>query len=155
MTKKTIKTSNVLNVYNILNAAKYSKMDDDDKIKVWKIVRAMKPVATKFDEDMKDASEKLKPTDDYNERLQKAQEYEYLRSQNKPTSDVMADKEYEAFIKEFRSYSKVVEDAIKEFGDKEVEITFDAISEKSFGKLMASNDWNMDQVTKVSEFVLE
>ena len=153
--EKTFKTSDVLSIYNIINTAKYNKMDDDDKIKVWKIVRAMKPVATKFDEDMKDASEKLKPTDDFNERLQKAQEYERLRSQNKPTNDAMADEEYEAFIKEFKNYNKVVEDAIKEFGDKEVKITFDAISEKAFGNLMASNDWTMEQAVKLGEVIVE
>ena len=60
MTKK-VKTEQVLGAFNVLNTAKYAKMDDADKIKVWKIARALKPIATKFDEDSKDAAEKLKP----------------------------------------------------------------------------------------------
>jgi hypothetical protein len=70
MTKK-IKTSEILAAYNTLNSAKYGSMDDADKIKVWKITRVLKPIATKFDEDSKDAAEKMKPKDkDFDEKLQ-------------------------------------------------------------------------------------
>ena len=55
--KKTVKTSEILSVYNIISTAKYGKLSDEDKVKVWKITRKMKPVATKFDEDSKDAAD--------------------------------------------------------------------------------------------------
>ena len=70
-----IETSKVVSAYNVLSTAKYGKLDDADKIKVWKIARALKPVATKFEEDNKDAAEKLKP-EGFDEKLQNAQEYE-------------------------------------------------------------------------------
>ena len=56
MEKQTIKTEKVLNAYRVLSTAKYGKMDDGDKIKVWKIARTLKPVADKFEDDSKDAN---------------------------------------------------------------------------------------------------
>ena len=155
MVKRTVKTSEILSVYNIISNAKYGKMDDADKIKVWKIARRLKPVATKFDDDSKDAAEKMKPYEGFDEKLQKAQEYERLRQKKEPTIDVMTTADYDAFIEDFKKYNQVVNDAIKEFADKEVEVEFDTISEDAFGKLLASNDWNMGQVTLIGDFICE
>ena len=60
MKKVTLTTEKVLTAFNVLKGASYQKMTDDDKIKLWKIARSMKPIATKFEEDSKDAAEKLK-----------------------------------------------------------------------------------------------
>lgn len=155
--KKTIKTSEILNVYNIINSAKYGKMDDADKVKVWKICRKMKPVATKFEEDSKDAAEKMKPQIEggFDEVLSKAQEYERLTAQHQPTIDVMTKADYDKFVEEFKNYQKLVNDAIKEFADKEVEVEFDVLTEESFGKLLASNEWNMAQTMVLGDLIVE
>lgn len=154
--KKTVKTNEILNMFNILNNAKYGKMADEDKIKVWKIARKLKPVASKFDEDSKDAAEKFKDgIKDFDERLAKAQQYEQAKQQGKPTEDILRDADYEAFIKDFKDYQKLLNDAVKEFADKEVEVEFDALSEDSFGKLMASNEWTIAQVTTLGDFICE
>jgi ClpP class serine protease len=155
--KKSIKTSEVLAAYNILNAAKYGSMEDADKIKVWKITRALKPIATKFDEDSKDAAEKFKPKDkDFDEKLQKAQEYE--RITRNPKGDAsklpMGAAEYDAFIEKFKAYNKLVEEAVKEFANKEIEVNIDAISDETFGKLMSSNEWTMGQAVALSEIIV-
>ena len=156
--KKKILTSKVLSAHQVLSTAKYGKLDDADKIKVWKIARKLAPVAEKFDADVKDASEKLKPTEDFNDRLQKAQEYEAMI--RKPDYDAqklpMGAAEYDAFIKELQKYNKLVGDAVKEFGDKEVSVEFEPVSEDAFGKLMASNDsWKMAQVVELGELIVE
>lgn len=155
MEKLTIKTEKVLNAYRVLSTAKYSKMADEDKIKVWKIARTLKPVAEKFEDDSKDAAEKFKPSDDFDEKLQKAQEYERIAKE----PDVDASKlpisatEYSEFVKEFQNYNKLVNNAIKEFADKDVEIEFEQLSEDAFGKLMASNEWDMSQVVLLDGIV--
>ena len=157
MTQKKMKTEEVLKAYNVLSTAKYGKLDDADKIKVWKITRKMKPVAEKFDEDSKDAAEKMKPTEDFDERLAKAQEYERTIKQ----SDFDASKlpigaaEYGKFIEEFKAYQKLVNDTISDFAKKEVEVEIETLSEDAFGKLMASNDWNMAQVVALDGIVTE
>lgn len=153
--KKTVKTSEILSVYQIIGKAKYGKMSDDDKVKVWKIARKLKPVATKFEDDTKDASDKMKPYEDFDQNLQKAQEYERLNNDKKPTIDVMSTADYDKFIEDFKEYQKLVNNAVKEFADKEVEIEFDAISEEAFGKLITSNEWTFGQVTLLGDFICE
>lgn len=149
--KTTIKTEKVLKVYQILNTTKYGKLDDADKVKVWKIARKLKPVATKFDEDSKDAAEKLKPYEGFEDDLQKAQEYERLKGVNAK----MDIDEYQKFIAAFKAYQELVGKAVKEYADVKVEVEFDTISEDAFSKLMASNEWTLDQAVEIGEFITE
>lgn len=155
--KKTIKTSEVLAAFNVLNSAKYGSMSDEDKIKVWKITRALKPIATKFDEDSKDAAEKMKPKYEggFDETLQKAQEYERMIHDTKVDAKKlpMGAAEYDAFIKEFKEYNKLVGKAIEDFAKKEVKIEFEPLADEAFAKLMTSNEWTMGQVVALSEII--
>lgn len=154
--KQTLKTEKILSAYRVISTAKYSKLDDADKIKVWKIAKAMKPIATQFEDDSKDAAEKMKPTEDFAERLQKAQEYErMLRANEDMSKSPMGAAEYNAFLNEFQKYNKLVTDAVKEFADKEVELDFDGLSDDAFGKLMASNEWTMEQVMEIGTLIVE
>ena len=149
--KQTIKTENILKAYNILNTAKYSKLDDGDKIKVWKIARKLKPVATQFEDDSKDAAEKMKPYEAFTDDLTKAQEYERVKG----VGCEMTAEEYQKFIVAFKAYNEQVSKALKEFSDKEVELEFDALSEDTFGKLMASNEWTVEQVMEIGILIVE
>lgn len=157
MKKLNLTTEKVLAAFNVLSSAKYSKLDDADKIKVWKITRNLKPVAEKFDDDSKDAAEKMKPSEDFDERLAKAQEYERTIKQTDFDASKlpMGAAEYGKFIEEFKSYQKLVNDTISDFAKKEVEVEIETLSEDAFGKLMASNDWNMAQVVALDGIVTE
>ena len=152
---KRVKTEKVLGAFNVLNTAKYAKMNDADKIKVWKIARALKPIATKFDEDSKDAAEKLKP-EGFDDDLRKAQEYErVIKDKEADASKLeMGAAEYGEFIKKLKEMNKLVADALKEFANKEVDIDFEPISEDAFTKLMASNDWTMEQAVMIGELIV-
>lgn len=149
--KKTIKTEKILALWRVLGQAKYTKLEDSDKIKVWKISRVLKPIAEKFEEESKDAAEKMKPMEDFDERLQQAQEFE--RVQKDPKADAsqlkMGAAEYGEFIKQLQGYNKLVSEAVKGFAEKEIEVEFEPINEEAFGKLMNSNDWNFQQVTDI------
>lgn len=152
--KTKITTQDAFGAYNIINTAKYTKLDDADKIKVWKVARALKPIATHFEEDSKDAAEKLKP-EGFDENLPKAQEYERVLNEKGDMETVaMSDDEYDKFIKSLKEYNELVNKAIKEFADKEVTLEFEPISEDAFGKLMASNDWNFEQAMKLGVLIV-
>ena len=157
--KKIIKTNDILAAFNIINAAKYTSLEDKDKVKVWKIARALKPVATKFKEDTEDAAEKLKPEVDggYDEMFMKAQEFE--RIQKDPKADKtklpITTAEYGEFIEKFQKYQKLLFDALKEFSEKDVELEFEPLDDDGFGKLMASNEWTMDQVLALTDIICE
>lgn len=151
---KTVKTEDILNAWKIISTAKYTKMADEDKVNIWKISRILKPIANKFEEDSKDASEKLKPYEDFTERFQKAQQYErFLRGGSEGESPI-TEEEYNNFIKDLQNYNRLVSNAIKEFAQKEVELEFEPLSEEAFGKLMASNDWTIEQAMGLSPIIL-
>ena len=154
--KKELTTEKVLVAYRILGPAKYDKMSDEDKVKVWKIARQMKPIATQFEEESKDASEKLKPGDDFVERLQKAQEYERKVKEGDTDGKLpMAPKEYQEFMKEFQKFQGLVDKAIREFAKKMVSLDFEPLTEEAFGKLMASNSWTSDQTIELGDILCE
>jgi hypothetical protein len=150
--KKTLKTVEVLNAYEILSKAKYQKLNEEDKIKIWKVQRNLKPVAKKFEEDKADATENLIPSD-FIGRLSKAQEYEALKAQGKdelPLTSI----EYINILKEIKDYNVLIAKALKDIGEKEVEINFEPISEKAFGELMSSNDWSLKEVELI-DFIVQ
>ena len=111
---KKIATEKVLNVYNLINEAKISKMDDADKFKMIKIARALKPVATSFEDFKKDAGEKLKG-ENHDKMVEKAQQWQEAAKEN--------------------------------------ELDFEPLGEEAFGKLVASNDWTLGQITAIEEVI--
>ena len=124
--KKKTKAENVAQVYDILNAAKYSKLNDDERIALWKITRALKPVATKLKDDIQDAAQHMKPSDDFDQRLSIARQYEQAQRDG------------------------------KEFADEEVEIDIEPITEETLSRLMASNDsWTMEKAVIVSDMIMQ
>jgi hypothetical protein len=157
MTKKILKTENVLAAYRVLGGAKYAKLSDEDIIKVFKICIALKPIATKYDEDSKDAAEKLKPFDDYDEKLAEAQEYDRVsRDKNADASQLkMGAAEFNEFIKTMNHYQDLIDKALKDEMEKEVEVEFEPISEDALLKLMNSNDWTVAQAMVVGEVAME
>ena len=152
MKKTTIKTEEVLVLYNILNNSKYGKLDDADKVKVWKITRALKPIAKQFEDDSKDAAEKLKPSDyeNFTDDLQKFYEY----NQKNGVGCQMTLEEYQAFQPVYKKYQEQINKALKEYGEKEVAVEYDTITEDAFTKFMNSNDWNFAQAVAVGEKIV-
>ena len=157
MTQKKMKTEDVLKAYNVISTAKYGKLDDQDKVRVWKIARALKPVADKFADDRDDAARKLLPTEDFEERRAKAQQYQAMLGDKQAdmTQAPMTPAEFWRFFNENMAYTKTVNDALADFGKKEVEVEFEPLSEEAFCKLMASNDWTLEQVVVLDGIVTE
>jgi len=157
MKKVTLTTEKVLDAFNVVSTAKYSKLDDADKVKVWKVARALKPVADKFADDRDDAAKKLLPTEDFEERRAKAQQYQAMLGDKQAdmTEAPITPNEFWKFFNENIAYNKTLNDALADFGKKEVEIEFEPLSEEAFGKLMASNDWTFDFALKLSDIICE
>lgn len=64
-----MKTSKIVSVYKTMNDSKLTKMEDADKFKVIKALRAIKPISEGYEEFVKLTHEKLK--DDKMEEMQK------------------------------------------------------------------------------------
>lgn len=146
-------TKKAIEAFKMLDSAKYQKLSDDDKVKVWKITRALRPIALEYSDEVQDARERLVPSDDYKEKLQKAQLYEQMKKEGKDNLP-MSDEEYLEFLKVFKEYMELLDKALKEELDKENDIEIPTISEDAFGKLMASNDWSFGQVEAL-DFIIE
>ena len=149
--EKILKVQEVSNAYQVLRNAKYQKLEDADKIKLWKVSRQLKPIALKAEEDFKDAATSLKP-DGFDKNLEKARAYEKAKAEEL-TELPMSEEEYKAFLVEFKEFDNLVKKALKEFQEKEVTVKFDALSEEAFGSLMASNEWTLAQLENIEWLV--
>ena len=153
MKKVELKTKEVSLAYEILNVAKYQKLSDDDKVKVWKISRKLFPIAEKYGKDMEDAKQKIIPSEDYTHRVELAIQYQNVKDTGGKELP-MTDEEYARTLADWNKCNNLIEKALKELAEQNVTIEIDAINEEAFGKLMASNDWNFAQVSAL-EFIIE
>lgn len=163
--KQEIKTEKLLVAYRILSAAKCSKMEDADKIKVWKIQRAMKPVAEQFDDDIRTAGETLKP-EGYDDALQKALTLEQkekkafgeLTQRNEREFVAMLsekNEDYSKFQQMHTKYRKLVDDAVKEYADKEATLEYEPLSEDAFAAFVSSNDWTLEKISLIADYIVK
>ena len=150
--KKSIKVVEIAKLYNQLSKTGYSKLNDDDRIRLWKTLRSMKPVVDKFEEDKKAAANDLMPQGDFILKYQRALAYE--KAEDKSTVN-MTQEEYNQFAQEFKSFTNLVNKAIEELNNTMVEIDIYPLDEEGFSRLMASNDWTMEQVLAISDYITE
>lgn len=152
--KKILKKGEVLEAFTILYAANYKQLDDADKIKLWKIARVMKPVAKQLEDDSRDAAEKLKP-ENFDAQLEKAKEFEAKVQKGDTDKLPMTEDEHLTFIREvFQPFNNLVQKAVDDETKKEVEIDFEPLTEDAFGKLMASNDWKIQEVMVLGNLIV-
>ena len=107
--------------------------------------------------DGKDAAEQLKPSEDWDDRQMKAMEYDRkVRLPNfDPSTLPMGPAEFDQWNRDKIKFDKLVNEAMKEFADKEVEVEFGPISEETFGKLLDSNDFSFDQALALGEVITQ
>lgn len=130
-------TEKAVLAYRILNNAKLGKMKDGDKFNVVKIMKELKPVATGYDDFIKDAAEKLKP--DGIEAIQ-----EKVQCEEKLSSDER---------KLWDKYNSDVASCVSEELKKEVEFTFQTMSEEGFKGLLASNDFAVGEIMALDDVI--
>lgn len=144
---KKISTEKILSVYNLINDAKLTKMDDEDKFRMIKIIRVLKPVATNFEDFKKDASEKLKG-ENHEEMLEKAQKW-----QTEGENTTLTEAERIEINKYFTDYNNKIVECLKEESKKENELDYEPLGAGAFGKFVASNDWTLGQIAAIEEVI--
>lgn len=151
--EKKLNVMKAVEAYKVLKSAKYQKLSDEDKIKVWKLYRQLKTIGEEYAENVEDARQKFLPSEDFAERFQQAVLYEQevsKGSENLP----LTKEEYEAFLKQLKDYNELVKKAVDSYAGGDISIDYEPLSEKDFGLLMSSNDWTMSEVESL-EFVCE
>jgi hypothetical protein len=145
--EKSLKTIEAVEAYQLLGNAKYHKLEDADKIKVWKISRQLKPIAVQAEEAQQDAMQSLVP-EEFKERVAVADDYRKAKQAGEKQLP-MTDKEYLAYMADFRKYNMLVGKALEELFQKEASLDFEPLSEDAMGLLIACNDWPMSQAEKL------
>lgn len=132
-------TEKAVIAYRILNNAKLGKMKDGDKFNLIKVMKELKPIATGYDDFIKDASEKLKP-EGFDEIQGKLNGNEALTADEQKLVD-----------KFNQDVAKCVGDELK----KEHELKFQPLSEEGFKGLLSSNDLSMGEVMALYDVIGE
>lgn len=148
-----LKTIDACNVYNLLDGAKLSNIDGDEKFAVIKILRALRKVSKDYDETLKMTQDKLKGDDHDNMTARaKAWNSKYEGKKRSELSDEQL-KELDTINGYFRSYGEQLEKCMKDVAEKEVEMTFTKLTQKTFSSLVSSNDWTCGQILMLEEAV--
>ena len=149
--KKSLKTVQIADAYQLIEKASYQSLQDEDKVKLWKISRQLKPTATQFLSDKADAIRSF-ITPEFQEAFQKARLFEMKREKGEELP--MSQEEYLACGKVITDTDKLMEAAIGEFANKEVELDFEPLSEDALGMLITSNNWEFSK-TDLLEWMTE
>lgn len=144
-----MKTNNVVSVFNLLNSAKINEVSTSGKIKIIKVVRALKPIATGFDELLNDAREKLQG-ENHEEMAEKA-----IRWQQEGDKVDLTDEEKIAVNMYFQEYGNRIDECVKEEAEREHELDFPKLTEEEFEGLISSNDWDVKTIMDIQDAICE
>lgn len=139
-----MKVKEIVQSYLILKEAKLTKMEDSDKFKIIRAMREMRPIVDKYSSDEKEATEKLED-EDYKSMMDKAEKHnDAIREGNK--SGTLSHSELKEIKSCFEKVDKSKQECLKELQEEEKDIHFEKISEEALGKLIASNDFTVEQM---------
>ena len=128
-------------IYEILSGAKLNKMEDNDKFKVIKIMRELKPINSEITEAIKDAQDKLKD-ENHDELLEKAK------------TNQLSEEELIKANAYFKKFEKDIYAAIKDILETEIELK-EKISVEAFEKLIASNDYTVEVIMILEDAIVK
>lgn len=150
-----MKTKDCVKVAELLKKVKVSKMEDSDKLKVVKAVKAIEKIANEFTSLSQEMSEKIKE-EDHSEMEKRYQEFNSAFS-GKPLSELSKENIEEMNIIQsyFDKYIKRLEEVLKEDLEKDVEGDFPKLTEDSFGKFIASNDFTMEEIFSLEALLVQ
>lgn len=141
----------VADLYALLGKASYARLGDEDKLRLWRTARQLRPVAATFIADCRDAAERLLPDKDFRRRLKAARDYE----QKNDGDSGMTEDEYQAFLAELSQYNELVGKAVADLADEEVDIAVYPLSDDAIARLVTSNDWTLEQAGIIEDMLRE
>lgn len=125
-----ITVEKIVIAFQILNQTKLGAMKDEDKFKVLKAMRVMKPIANNYQDFFRDATEKLKP--------EGLEEMQLKIQEQKPLSK----DEQRKWVKFNQDINLCLSEELK----KEVEIEILPIEEESIDILVSAADFKIGEV---------
>ena len=133
---KKIKTIEAVNAYKTLKGLKTSSLNEEEAMKVWKNMKALRAVSETYDKDIEEAQETLKD-DKLEEMQQKLQECQDLEKKRNEDGYEYTKEESDKFLevnKYFFDQKQKTEKYFKELADKEVDVEIEEVEEKELFK---------------------
>lgn len=139
----------IARAYRTLAAAKLTRLDDEEKFQIVKIIISLKPIVKEYEDFIQQTKESLK-ADNHEEMLDKANRWNFT-NKGRNINDLTDEEKKELFEinRYFAEYSNKVEKWILEEGDKGVNFAPFKLSNDTATKLIASNDWDCEQAADV------
>lgn len=151
--KRKLKAIKLMELYTLLYHAKLDGVNTADRVKLVRLVMALRPAAEKLQADIDTARERLKPQGfdaalmRWNETREKAQ----LGDKTGPMTDV----EFVEFTYQvLNPYNRDVAAACKQSEQREVTIDVDPLSAEGFDQLVATNAWTAGQQAAIMSIVV-
>ncbi len=133
-----------MELYTLLYHAKLDGVNSADRVKLVRLVMAMRPAAEKLQADIDTAREQLKPQgfDDALMRWNETREKVQLGDKSGPMTDVeFVEFTYQAL----NPYNRDVAAACKQSEQRDVAIDMPLLSAEGFDQLVAANAWTAGQ----------
>lgn len=140
--KITLRSIN--NAYEALKGATINSLDHKEQAAIFRINRAIYAHVTRYDEERKDVSERLKPAD-YEELL----EINQRRIAGKCTNE-----EAVRCIVGINTYDRAVTKHLIPLLDEEHELKVEPIAEDTWRKVMKENSWPFEKYNAVDIFMV-
>ena len=143
-----IKTIQAVNAYNELKTLKLSTIDDETMLKIWGIIKKLRPFAEEYNKDKEDAKTSI--TDSKFEEMQnrlrtaKIREEMVKKGEHTLTDDDIKDvTEINAY---FNAFSNKMDKCLKELDEANIDVMVDKIPSDSFLKVLKANDKNFEMM---------
>lgn len=137
-----MKLVKIVNAYKVLGEATTSKISEEEILKIVKIRKAMRPHSEEFEAYLKDCQEKFKP-ENWNSIEEKSRKWDSLSEEDKISVN-----------KELIAYQKKINDAILEEQEKDIELSFDKVSENTILSIGKENGWNFSKIEELIDTIV-
>ena len=150
--KKQLKKKTIFHVYAVMRNARLGSLKkNEEKTAVLRVLRELRCIANRYEEDAREIAEKLKP-DGFDEQQGRAALYEVeLNSGKKPTAT--SDADYQDFLARNLAYTRSVAYAMRDLDAATVELDFQPLSAPILEQLMDTNGWTADEFLRVEEAI--
>lgn len=142
-----MKVERIAMLYGLLKQSRTTKMDDQGRLKILRIIKALRPAATEYEEDLNEAKKKMED-ERFAEMSALAEKWEA------EGNDALSDEEKMKVNSYFIRHNKKVSDAAKALGGKAKEMKLEKISTEEFQRLISSNDYTGEQMMLLDDTIV-
>lgn len=147
-----MRVEEVLKAYNALKDLKMTDVSESEMIKIWKNIKAFRPVVETYNKDVEDVNKSLqdKEFEEMQIKAQKLRDLEGKRVKGEYTFSSDDYKDVETVNKYFADFNKKSEGYFKKLNEVDVEITVEKLTEEEMLKCFKTNGKSFKDMEEIS-----